>query len=412
MTQVSLRDAVRATPRRVWFLYAGTFVNRFGSFVLPFLILYLTEAGYSKATAGAALGAYGIGALAASMIGGFLADRAGRKQTIALSMFGSATAMLALSQARGLGSIVALTALAGAAAETYRPASAALLGDLIPPERRVAAFALYRLAINVGWSAGPAVAGLLAGRSFFLLFLVDAITSAVYGLIAVVALPRGVVSSRRDERSGEAIRSIASDRTFLLFLAATFFGGFIYFQGFTTLALHVKAAGMSAAVYGMLQSINGIVVVFLELPIASITQRRDPRTVLVVAMLLSGLGFALTGPSHTALALAGTVVVWTLGEIAGGAVSGAYVTGLAPPRLRGRYNGAWGMTFSIGFVVAPGIGAAVFSRDPSSLWALCGVLGVAAAVCVAAGRPRRVSSPVPDEAAPGAAIPAAEPATP
>ena len=113
------------------------FINRFGSFVLPMLTLYLTRAGFTPFKAGLAVGAYGGGHLVASMLGGHFADRIGRRNTIAVSMFGSAAAMLALSQAHTYAPIVVITFLAGCAAEMYRPASLALLSDFVPAENRV-----------------------------------------------------------------------------------------------------------------------------------------------------------------------------------------------------------------------------------------------------------------------------------
>ncbi|HEY8132931.1 MAG TPA: MFS transporter, partial [Thermoanaerobaculia bacterium] len=127
---ISLRENLRALPAPAWILFGGTFINRFGTFVMPFLVLYLTRSGYTIAQAGLAVGAYGGGHIIASMLGGHLADRIGRRNTIALSMFASAAAMLALSQARTFVPILILTCLTGTAAELYRPASSALLIDL------------------------------------------------------------------------------------------------------------------------------------------------------------------------------------------------------------------------------------------------------------------------------------------
>src|ERR1700682_5711619 len=97
---------IRSMPRTAWVLFGGTFINRFGTFVLPFLALYLTRQGFSIARAGLAIGAYGAGVFCSSLLGGHLADRIGRRNTIALSMFASAAAMLSLSQARAYSSIV------------------------------------------------------------------------------------------------------------------------------------------------------------------------------------------------------------------------------------------------------------------------------------------------------------------
>ncbi len=188
---------------------------------MPMLAIYLTRQGYSVARAGGAIGAYGAGHLVASIAGGHLADRIGRRNTIALSMFASAAAMLLLSQARGYGAIIALTMLAGATTELYRPASHALIGDLVAPEQRVIAFGMYRFAVNLGFAAGPAMAGFLADRSFFLIFAGDALSSAAFGTIALMALPHGLRFTFEKERFGEAFRVAMRDARFVSFLAAT-----------------------------------------------------------------------------------------------------------------------------------------------------------------------------------------------
>jgi MFS family permease len=145
-----LRDQLRRQPAAAWILYGGTFVNRFGSFVMPMLAIFLTRRGYSAPQAGFAIGCYGFGLVIASAAGGHLADRIGRRNTIVLSMFSSAAAMLALSQARSYSSVVILAVFAGATTEMYRPASHALIGDIVPPEDRVIGFA-RRPVIEIGY---------------------------------------------------------------------------------------------------------------------------------------------------------------------------------------------------------------------------------------------------------------------
>jgi MFS family permease len=326
------------------------------------------------------MAAYGSGHLIASLAGGHLADRVGRRNTIAISMFCSAAAMMALSQARVYGAIVTLAAVAGFAAELYRPAASALIGDLVTPEQRVTAFAMYRFAINLGWAAGPATAGFLADRSFLFLFVGDAVSSVGYGLIALAFLPHGFRPPRVDERFGEVFRVALRDRRFMLFLAATTIVTAVDFQTGSTFPLWVKRCGHSGSTYGMLLSINGVLIIALELMITSWTQHHPPQRMISLGYFLSGIGVALTGLAHSIPALAATVFVWTLGEMIASPATGAYVTGIAPEQYRGRYNGMWVFAWALALIIGPSVGTFVFQRSPNALWIGCAVLACVSAV--------------------------------
>lgn len=378
VTSSSLRADLRSLPAPVWVLLAGTFVNRFGSFVAPFLVLYMTRLGYPAAVAGSAIGLYGLGSVAAAPVGGFMADRIGRRNGIALSMFTSAACMLGLSQARNLATLAVLAAIAGLTSEAYRPSSSALIADLVPAEGRVSAYATYRLAINLGFAIGPAIAGLLAQQAFLFVFVGDAATSVLFGVVALVWLPRRQQHGD-DEEGVPATRTIISDRAFLAFLAASVAVASLYFQSYSTFALHVHDSGLPTHLYGALISLNGVLILILELPIASITRRRRATHAIAVGFLLTGLGFAMNAVATTFLTLAATVVVWTVGEMVHSPVGATFVADRSPRGLRGAYQGAWGLSWGLGMVVGPGLGGWLYSRSPTSLWLGCGVVGAAAA---------------------------------
>lgn len=372
----ALAANLRLLPRAAWILFGGTFINRFGTFVMPFLAIYMSRQGFTPAQAGLAVSSYGGGHIVASMLGGHLADRIGRRHTIALSMFASTAAMLALSQARALVAIIALSFLVGMAAELYRPAASALLGDLVPPEQRIAAFGMYRFAINLGFAAGPATAGFLANHSFFYVFAGDALTSFIYGIVALLLLPHGIRSEQKDELPAEGLRVALRDRAFLYFLAATLCLTFVEFQLHSTIPLYIASIGYTPATYGMLLSINGLMIVVFELVLTAWTQRLPAQPLIALGYGLTGIGIALTGMAESVPALVATVVVWTVGEMIYAPVSGAYVSGLAPERFRGRYMGIWHSMFSAGMLLGPVIGTWIYGRNPAALWWTCLVIGV------------------------------------
>lgn len=362
-------------------LYAGTFVNRFGSFVVVFLVLYLTGKGYSVEQAGLAVGVYGFGTLLASLLGGQLADHIGRRNTIALSMFSAGVVMMTFPLADRFISLAALAGLAGLTSELYRPASAALLTDLTIAGQRIPAFATYRLAINLGAAFGPAVGGLLAGYSFVWIFVGDAVTSVAFGIVALTALPRDRRLSHSTAARSVGFGPVLKDRSFVLFLVASLLGALVYFQSTSTFALQVKAYGFSDAVYGMLISLNGLVVLLLELPITSLTQRPKAYSTMMLGLVMVGGGFFAVSFGSALWLLVLSVVVWTLGEIVYAPVASAFVADSAPEDLRGRYQGAWGVTYGLGLVLGPSLGSFIFSKNPVTLWTVCLVVsGSAAAI--------------------------------
>ena len=386
----SLRANLRSLPPAAWVLFGGTFVNRLGTFVMPFITLYLTqpEQGYSIPQAGLALAMYGVGGVAAQFLGGWLADRIGRRNAIGSSMLGASLITLALWQASSLAAIYALMLLLALVAEMHRPAASALIADLVPSEQRVTAFAVFRLAINVGWAFGLTLGGLLADRSFSYLFIGDAATSAAFGMISLIALPHGTRTSRHAERQmAGATRTILADRGFLLFLGSILIGAAIYMQNVSTFPLHIQEAGYSTSVYGALQALNGVIVVLLELPITTWTGRRSRTRMVALGALLIGLAFATLIVARSIPALAAMVLVWTLGEIISSPVSSAFVADRSPEHTRGRYQASLGVMFALGAIVGPTIGTTAYAFDPDLLWIGCGVAGVgAAALALAAGR--------------------------
>jgi len=379
----TLRSSLRALPRAAWVLFAGTFINRFGGFVVPFLTLYLTAQGYSVTAAGLAVSAYGAGNLFASLIGGQLADRLGRRETIVLSMFGAAVAMLLLSQAHALPVIIGLTFFTGLASEAYRPASAALLTDLVPAGQRLTAFAALRVTLNAGFAFGPATAGLLAAYGYIWLFVGDALTSALFGLIALLALPRVISSTANGSANWRAVLSVVrGDEQFQRLLLANFAVSLVFMQLASTFGLFVTSLGYSAATYGVILSLNGALIVFCELPLTALTRRFPARQVMAMGYVLIGAGFGLNYFAHSVPGLIGCMALFTLGEMFALPMASAYVADLAPPHMRGRYMGVNGMTWALALIVGPVAGMKLLALSPAVYWFACALLGGLAAVII------------------------------
>ena len=169
----SLATELRALPRAFWVLFAGTFINRFGSFVYPFLTVLLHRRGFGYGEIAMAVSAFGLGGLLASLAGGWFADRFGRRNSIVLGTFANAGFVFAIYWAHTIPTIVVLTTLAGFTGGFFHPASSALVADLVPAHLQLRAYAALRLAANAGFAFGTATGGFLVSHSTFWLFAGD-----------------------------------------------------------------------------------------------------------------------------------------------------------------------------------------------------------------------------------------------
>lgn len=385
--QPTLWSSLRALPRAAWILCFGTFLNKFGTFVVPFLTLYLTGRGYTVGDAGLAVGAYGVGNLLASLLGGYLADHIGRRRTIVLSMFSGAAFMLLLSQARSFPAILLMTTLAGLTNEFYRPASTALLADIVPaPAERVTAFATLRMAFNAGFAFGPATAGFLAAFGYFWLFAGNAVASVLFGLVALFALPRLMQSRHENASWGRALGVLRRDHKLHRLLLANFAIGVLFNQMGSTYGLHVTRQGFSPAVYGAVLSLNGVLVALIELPLTAFTRKLPARLVMATGYTVCGIGYGLNAFAHSVLALVACMVLFTFGEMFTMPTVMAYLANLAPPDMRGRYMGVSGLTWAMALILGPGLGMKLFTANPTAYWIVSAALGLFAAMVMAAER--------------------------
>jgi MFS family permease len=391
---------IGALPRAAWVICGGMFLIKLGNFLNVFLVLYLTASGYGPALAGLALGAVGIGNFLGNVVGGAVADRVGRRATIVVSMFGYGLSVAFVPFTGNIWLIMGMVSVVGFFAQLYRPAAGAMLVDVLPADQRVLGFAVLRLAINVGMAIGPAVGGLVSEYSYTWIFIGEAVASLTFGVLALVALTetRPVEADASEDagatqpdaaraRPANGYRAVARDRPYLFFLAAMVAATFVYSQAVVTLPLHVTDAGFSNAFYGLLLSVNALVIVFLELPLTRFTERRAPLRVIAFGLVVLGVGFGLTGLSHTEALLLGTVLLWTVAEMIYTPVAAAYPGQVAPAQLRGRYQGAEALAHTLGQVLGPVVGGTLYGLSSGLHWTVCAVVGAAGAGLVLLARP-------------------------
>ncbi|MFK0049200.1 MFS transporter [Streptomyces sp. NPDC090741] len=402
-----LRRRLQDLPRSAWVIFSGMFLIKFGNFLNVFLVLFLVAQGFSAFQAGVALGVVGVGAFIGNAVGGTVADRFGRRTAIAVSMFGSSAATALVPLTDGLFATTALVGLVGVFAQLYRPAAGALLVDVVPEKQRVTAFAVLRLAINVGMAVGPLVGGLLSGASYTYVFLGDALFSFAFGVLALSTLPGGrppveapapEAAAKGKGRGKGGYREVLSDRPYLLFLGSMVAATFVYGQSTATLPLHVTDAGFDNKVYGLLLGLNALLCVIIELPLTKHTERRNPRRVIAAGLALLGIGMALTGATQAVWLLALTVVVWTVAETVYTPIANAYPAEFSPAHLRGRYQGAEGIAHTLGGALGPAVGGLLYSISPPLHWTACAAVAALGALLILGANPGNrgeVSTPQP-----------------
>ncbi|MDB6041172.1 MAG: mdtH [Verrucomicrobiales bacterium] len=290
--------------------------------------------------------------------------------------------MLALSQARSFPAIAIFTMLAGLTGELYRPACSALLADLVPQGQRVRAFAAYRMAFNAGWALGPATAGFLAKYSFTWLFVGDAMTSLLFGVIALLFLPKGIRSERKEANWTEAAAVMRNDRAFQRLLLSSLLIGFVFFQMVSTFGLHVTQLGFSPWTYGMIISLNGLIVVLFELPLTLVSQRFGFERSMMLGYVLTGIGFGGNAFASSMPGLIGCLLIWSVGEMLTMPIAVAQIADLAPVHMRGRYMGAFGFTWASALILGPVVGTNLFRYNPAALWLTCAASAIAAAFVI------------------------------
>jgi predicted MFS family arabinose efflux permease len=360
-----------------WLIALATFVNRAGTMVMPFLVLFLTrDRGLPPTRAGLAIAVYGVVALVWSPVAGRLGDRWGQLLLVKASLFATAVVLVCVPLFHSYVAILAGLVVLALVSEPVRPATLALVSHLAPPERRRQAFALNRLAVNLGMSIGPTVGGFLAEVSFRSLFWVDAATSLLAGVLLLVLPFR---APRHFHDPAEVHRGSAlADRKLLYALLALQPVLLVFFQHLSTMPLFlVDTLGFRTSVYGALFAVNTLVIVLSEVRLNTVTGHWPSGRALAVGALLLTLGFSALAVARTLPAVVLTVLLWTVGEMIFLPTAATYFAEISPPSRRGEYLGFYTLAFGVAFTVGPWLGTAVLERwGGFTLWTACLPVGL------------------------------------
>ncbi|WP_192821892.1 MFS transporter [Rufibacter sp. LB8] len=371
-----------------WLLAGVMFINRSGAMVVPFLSVYLTESmGFSLKQAGLLLSIFGAGSVCGTFLGGWLTDKIGhfKVQFFSLVLGGSwFFVMVQLQQfhwfAAGIFVLSLLT-------ESLRPANAASVSSYARPENVTRAFSLNRLAINLGFSIGPALGGVLATVSYQWLFMADGFTCLAAGAIFYFYFRHrqghqpvsvAAISAPENQAQGPALRSPYRDVLFLVFTVLCCFFAVAFFQFFSTMPLYYrKVYQLSELQIGGLLAFNGLLVFLLEMIIVYLIADKFAVWKMIVAgLLLLAAGFAILNLFHGFGILLLSVLLMSLSEMLAMPFMSTLTVQRSGPQNRGAYMGLYSLSYSVAHILGPFLGTTTIAAlGFGALWwggaALC-----------------------------------------
>ncbi|MDI9258391.1 MDR family MFS transporter [Flavobacterium sedimenticola] len=373
----------RGFSREIWILTLITFINRAGTMVLPFLSKYLKEdLGFSNGQIGSVLACFGIGSLVGSWLGGKLSDKIGFYKIMIFSLLATGVLMFFLQFIHSFIGLCIGMFLMMSIADMFRPAMFVSLGAYAKPENRTRALTLVRLAINLGFAAGPALGGLIImGIGYNGLFWIDGATCIVAILIFWIKVKEKKKTAFRDkEHPGEVLtHSVFKDKPFLLFMFTCLVTGILFFQVFTTIPLyHKDQFNLTELQTGLLLTMNGLLIFFLEMPIVSYVERNHIDKIKVVALgcFMMAISLFLMLINTWAGILIIMMLFMTFGEMFAFPFSNSVSLSRAPKGHEGRYMAIYTMSYGLAHILSAEIGMHVINLGYQTNWLLMGSLGL------------------------------------
>ena len=385
-----IKNTYAEYPKTFWTLAVVIFIDKIGSFLLfPFFALYVTKKfDVGMTEVGILFALFSISSFFGSFIGGALTDRIGRRSMIIFSLLTSAFSTLAMGFVNTLDAFYLIAIISGIFTDTGGPAYNAIVGDLLPEQKRATGFGIIRVAFNVSAAIGPAIGGLLAARSYLALFVTDAIISSIVAVIVFFTIPETKPELKpgvEQESVGQSFKGyfrVFRDGAFVLFMLASTLAWMTYMNMNTTLGVYLRdSQGITEAGYGALISMNAIMVVAFQFWITRRLERYPAMLMMAAGTLLFSFGFVMYGVFNNYTWFMVAMGIITVGEMITVPIANAEVINFAPENMRGRYGAVYGLAWGLPFMIGPYLaGLLMDNYNPDWLWYACGICGILATV--------------------------------
>jgi MFS family permease len=373
---------IRDFPPALWVVIGASLLNQLGNMAFVFLVLYLTKhMGFSLAEASFAFAAFSASMLISGLSGGNLIDRIGAAPVMTTSLCANGLILIIFPYLHDYVGIILLCVGWGFAFGLYRPASSTLVAQLSKPGLHKITFSVYRLALNLGMSLGPALAGYLASHSFPAIFITNGITNLVASLVLLIGLHRTVWHKQRpalQHKMELSIKWLKRDAALRYFLLSMIPLSMVFYQHESTLAVFLnRDLNLPLSFYGLLFTLNTLIIVFFELPLNVVTMNWPYRLNFLLGSAFITLGFAGMAFATLEWHIILLTLCWTLGEMILYPAASSYIADIAPEKNRGSYMSLFSTSSNVAMLLGPWGGAIVMEyRGASGLWLACGVLGI------------------------------------
>ena len=376
------RTAYAGLPPQIWMLSFALFVNRCGTMVLPFLTLYLTKSqGYSDSAAGFMVSIWGIGSVIGTYAGGRLTSKVGCVRLQIILFIAAMPLFFLLPFCRTYLEFAGVVLVLAAINEGVRPASSTAISLFSSEEHRTRAFALQRTALNLGFSFGPAIGGLLIRYlGYFWVFVADGLTTFACAIILAWFFGLGKKSRQEPETNQDQNiinRSPMLDRGYMMFLGLTMLCAFVFFQFHATYPLYLKDHYLlDEFQIGLLFAVNTLIIVAVEMLLVEYVKRWKMLLLIGWGNFLTCVGFGLLPFSSLVMFSVFSMVVITAGEMLSMPLSTSWVSKRSEGYDTGVYMGWYSMNYAIACIVGPAVGGLIYEYNREAVFHVCTLVGV------------------------------------
>tara|TARA_R110002073_G_scaffold220418_1_gene380603 strand:- start:91898 stop:93112 length:1215 start_codon:yes stop_codon:yes gene_type:complete len=394
------KDSFKGLSPEIWWLALITFINRAGTMVIPFLSLYLAKhLEFTLPQVGWVMTSFGVGSFLGSYLGGKLTDSIGYYKVMFYSLLLTGFLFVGLQYITSFWGFVVGVFITMTVADTFRPALFVSLNAYSKPQNQTRSLTLLRLAINLGFSFGPFLGGLIiASISYNGLFWVDGITCVLAIILFKTVLKEKAFESK-DELFDEGVTptSVFKDKPYWLFLVTVFLMGFVFMQLFSTMPLYYsKIHGLTEIDIGLLLSLNGVIIFTTEMPIIHKLEQSSINKIQIIqfALLLFGVSFFVLNSTNWIGVLVISMVIVTIAEMLAFPFTNKFAMTRAIQGKEGLYMALYTMAFSLAHIFSAKTGMEVVDRYGfDANWYLMGFLSLIA-VLLSAYLKRLLKKPV------------------